>query len=75
MVTSSPIIDKRIQDPRLALLRPYRKVGYRRWDQRAVPLLQQDLIPCAPHMDHTIPLDTHRDDKTVILPKVTMERF
>ena len=69
------IVDKGIQNARPALLWQDIEVGNRRRNERAIAFFEQDLVARTSHTDHTIPLDTHRNDKTVVLPQITVERF
>ena len=69
------IVDKGIQNARLALLRQDIEVGNGRRNQRTMPRFQQHLISRTSHMDHAIALDAHRDDKAVIFAQVAVEWF
>ena len=69
------VVDKGIQDTRLALLRDHVEVGNGRGDQRTMACFQQHLIPRTAHMDHAVAFDTHRDDKAVVFAQVAMEGF
>ena len=49
-------------------------VGNGSRDERGVAFAEEDLVTGATHTDLTVTSDAHRNDETVVLQQVTMER-
>ena len=68
------IVDEGIKEADLSLEGVDVIVGNGSRDERGVAFAEEDLVTGATHTDLTVTSDAHRNDETVVLQQVTMER-